>query len=655
MLRLKPVRMNKLGEQSILSTQVCFFLVRLMIARALLMALLMTLLGPWQSRAVALDTSQGPLGSNHRRAQALASGEGIAVGIVDTVPFGIAPYHRLGDRLKEQLDFRNLSAGEIAPALATGVDGHETLVADIIGGASETYPGVAPSTEIYLGAITDDYAAMQAATSWLAVDVGARVINMSAGFGASGNGNSLRERFLDWAQREHDFLFVHAAGNNGGAINDPGGFYNGLTVGMFDESAQGRDQYSSYRLPGLGESRGKPEILAPGVNVRDGVSFGGSALYGTSFAAPHVAGTAALVMEIGAERLGGTPLGHLATKALVMNSARKRGIMGPENQYDQSFDYGAAHADDDRDYLAGDGESLAPDESAAVTTSWTPSAWSYDGTKFSTSRSLDEEQGAGLLDATRAAINALGGRYAPGAVKGIGWDIGTLLPSGAGSMATYVLEQALPAGNFLTATLVWDRVIGEYDGDGIIEESDVYPVTELANLDLRLRDGAGAIVAESISTIDNLEHLHVPIVDDGLAGDYTMEVIYNGSGVMATDYALAWWVGSSGLVAGDYNRDGTVDARDFDVWRGNFGKSAVSRASGLVDGDGNGDGLIDAADFTVWRDHVGQSWSPGAGAFLTARHGVPEPSSLLATLAAVVSMSSGWRKARLVPDQPRRG
>jgi hypothetical protein len=46
---------------------------------------------------------------------------------------------------------------------------------------------------------------------------------------------------------------------------------------------------------------------------------------------------------------------------------------------------------------------------------------------------------------------------------------------------------------------------------------------------------------------------------------------------------------------GDYNRDGTVDARDYDVWRGGFGSKTNPEA------DGNQDGVIDVADYVVWR------------------------------------------------------
>jgi hypothetical protein len=65
---------------------------------------------------------------------------------------------------------------------------------------------------------------------------------------------------------------------------------------------------------------------------------------------------------------------------------------------------------------------------------------------------------------------------------------------------------------------------------------------------------------------------------------------------------------SVAALAGDYNRDGTVDGSDYIVWRRTLG-SHVSNFSG-ADGDGNG--IVEQADFNVWRLHFGQT-STGGG------------------------------------------
>lgn len=54
-------------------------------------------------------------------------------------------------------------------------------------------------------------------------------------------------------------------------------------------------------------------------------------------------------------------------------------------------------------------------------------------------------------------------------------------------------------------------------------------------------------------------------------------------------------------LAGDYNRDGSVDAADFVLWRKTEGSTTDLRA------DGNGDGRVDKDDHELWKVNVGQS------------------------------------------------
>jgi hypothetical protein len=48
-------------------------------------------------------------------------------------------------------------------------------------------------------------------------------------------------------------------------------------------------------------------------------------------------------------------------------------------------------------------------------------------------------------------------------------------------------------------------------------------------------------------------------------------------------------------MAGDFNRDGHVDAADYTIWRDTKGSTTDLRA------DANGDGVIDSADYDVWK------------------------------------------------------
>ncbi|MDA0659083.1 MAG: hypothetical protein O3C60_09570 [Planctomycetota bacterium] len=60
-------------------------------------------------------------------------------------------------------------------------------------------------------------------------------------------------------------------------------------------------------------------------------------------------------------------------------------------------------------------------------------------------------------------------------------------------------------------------------------------------------------------------------------------------------------VGADEDIAGDYNRDGRVDAADFTLWQDQLGTS-VSPGSGS---DGNRNGVVDTADYDLWNSAFG--------------------------------------------------
>jgi hypothetical protein len=67
---------------------------------------------------------------------------------------------------------------------------------------------------------------------------------------------------------------------------------------------------------------------------------------------------------------------------------------------------------------------------------------------------------------------------------------------------------------------------------------------------------------------------------------------------------------SQSQLAGDYNRDGSVNTADYVVWRKTLGTTGVPAFSGA---DGDGDGTIDPGDLAVWKANYGDTLALGAG------------------------------------------
>ncbi len=98
--------------------------------------------------------------------------------------------------------------------------------------------------------------------------------------------------------------------------------------------------------------------------------------------------------------------------------------------------------------------------------------------------------------------------------------------------------------------------------------------------------------------------------------------------VVATTFAEALAGTGTGVVGGDYNGDGIVDAADYTVWRNNFGNAGAPGIPG--DGDngtltGTPDGIVNTDDYAYWKSRFGAI--SGAGSVAAAA--VPEPASVL--------------------------
>jgi prepilin-type N-terminal cleavage/methylation domain-containing protein len=105
---------------------------------------------------------------------------------------------------------------------------------------------------------------------------------------------------------------------------------------------------------------------------------------------------------------------------------------------------------------------------------------------------------------------------------------------------------------------------------------------------------------------------------------------------LSIDYTI-----SSDFAIGDYDRNGFIEAADYNVWRGTLG-NAVEPLAGA---DGNGNSVVDAADYVVWRNQFN---SVGGGSLLgDGAISVPEPVSWsLSALTLGLCAATGRRRGR---------
>ncbi|ATE54427.1 S8 family serine peptidase [Actinosynnema pretiosum] len=245
----------------------------------------------------ALDRTVRQIGAPAAHEAGL-TGEGVRVAVLDT---GYDPGHPdLAGRVSQARDFT-------AKGSPTDGDGHGTHVASTIGGSGAAsggrYRGVAPEADLVVGKVLDDGgwgtdAGIIAGMEWAAREAGADVINMSLGGGPT-DGADPMALAVDALTAETGALFVIAAGNSGSdeSVGSPATADSALAVGSVekDDSLSG----FSSRGPRTGRYATKPEIAAPGgaVVAAEAGTGGYRSMSGTSMAAPHVAGAAALLAQ----------------------------------------------------------------------------------------------------------------------------------------------------------------------------------------------------------------------------------------------------------------------------------------------------------------------------------------------------------------------
>ena len=247
---------------------------------------------------------------NARSAWSESTGSKVKIAVLDS---GIGPVN--GIKVNEGYNCVNDNTD------TTDRNGHGTMVASIIAADHSTgILGIAPDAEIYPVKVMNDtgYVKLEWAIAGVRWAINKQVQIISISWYVYDNARNDLKQILDEAYYDKGILIVAAAGNNG-YVECPAKYDSTIAVAAIDQKG--------YRLS-LSAIGSKIELSAPGENIVGlflNNAYGNGS--GTSFAAPYVTGTAALIWE------KNNTLTNTQVRDILCQTATDRGAIGKDTLY----------------------------------------------------------------------------------------------------------------------------------------------------------------------------------------------------------------------------------------------------------------------------------------------------------------------------------